>query len=139
MINSIKIERYYPLVGGVVASLIFYKLAIKIPTDWKEFLTAIISVGAIFAGFIATAIAILMALPSDGVISRFKKSGYINDLTIYLEQALYGTVIFVVFCLIGFYGFHTCLIYSSIIGGFGFYSILCFFRASSLMIKILKY
>jgi hypothetical protein len=139
IINSINTERYYPFIGGIVAAVTFYKLSITIPSDWKEFLTVIISVASIFAGFIATSIAILMALPSESVIGRFKRSGYINDLALYLEQSLYGTLVFIVFCLLGFYGYQSCLIYSSIVSGFGVYSILCFIRVAALMIKLLKF
>ncbi len=119
--------------------VVFYYFSIKIPVDDKEYITALISVGAVLAGFIATAIAILMALPSESVIGKLRTSGYIDVLVDYLAQALYGAVIFIIFCLVGFYGFYKCLVYSAILSSFGVFSILSFVRVASLLLKLIKH
>ncbi|TXI35549.1 MAG: hypothetical protein E6Q69_01345 [Aquipseudomonas alcaligenes] len=97
-------DMYYPYIFALVVGGIAYALAVTISAgDRTDFLSASISFGAVIAGFVATSKAILMALPSDGVLARTKKSGYINDLADYLKAALYGAITFCAVNVAGFF------------------------------------
>lgn len=97
------IERLYPLFLASIAAYAWHRLGLQLPRDEKEFLGAAVSLGAILTGFIATAQAILAALPKDGIMSQLKSSGYINDLVPYLAQALYSCLTFSVISLGAFW------------------------------------
>ncbi|RKP58972.1 hypothetical protein D7S86_03380 [Pararobbsia silviterrae] len=66
-------------------------------------MSAAVSVGAILTGFVATALAILAALPNDSMMGRIRNSGYINELVPHLAQALYGCLAFSVLSLCAFF------------------------------------
>jgi hypothetical protein len=100
---SLWAEKIYPLVFAIAAAVVWNYFSPNFPRDEKEFLGAAISVGSIFTGFIATAKAILAALPTDSVISKLKSSGYIKELASYLTQALYGCLTFSVYGIVGFF------------------------------------
>lgn len=97
------VERTYPALLGILSALAWWYFLPNFPRDEKEFLGAAISVGSILTGFIATAKAILAALPNDSVMSRLKSSGYIHDLASYLTQALYGCLLFSIYGMAGFF------------------------------------
>ncbi len=100
---SLWAEKIYPFVFAIAAAIAWNHFSPSFPRDEKEFLGAAISVGSIFTGFIATAKAILAALPTDSVIAKLKTSGYIKELASYLTQALYGCLAFSVYGMIGFF------------------------------------
>lgn len=100
---SLLVEKLYPVILACIAGVAWWYLSPSFPRDEKEFLGAAISVGSILTGFIATAKAILAALPNDAVMGRLKKSGYIGELVSYLKQALYGCLAFSVYGVIGFF------------------------------------
>jgi hypothetical protein len=141
---NLRVERTYPLYLALISSALWYWFKPKFPSDEKEFLAAALSLGAILTGFIATAKAILAAMPDETVMGRLRKSGYIQDLITYLAQALYGCLTFSVLCLVGFFlrdekapaplplWFATTWIF------LGVFSMLAFHRVSRLLFKILK-
>ncbi|MFK7089320.1 hypothetical protein AAFM71_10945 [Chromobacterium violaceum] len=95
-------ERRFPEVLSFIFAAVFYNFPVQFPAEVKDILAASISFGAITAGFIATAISILMALPSDSVMARIKSSGYVNDLVSYLRKAFYSSLLYSLFCLASF-------------------------------------
>lgn len=96
-------ERLYPFLGGALAGVIWWYFKPRFPVDEKEFLAAALSLAAILTGFITTAKAILAALPSDSVMQHLRRSGYLEDLLAYLADALYGCLLFSMYCLLGFF------------------------------------
>lgn len=96
-------EKFYPIIFAFAAAVAWNYFSPNFPRDEKEFLGAAISVGSIFTGFIATAKAILAALPTDSVIAKLKTSGYIKELASYLTQALYGCLTFSIYGMAGFF------------------------------------
>ncbi|WP_152034631.1 hypothetical protein [Paracidovorax avenae] len=100
---TLSVEKVYPLAFAALAAGLWWFFLPSFPRDEKEFLGAAISVGSIFTGFIATAKAILAALPNDTVMGRLKKSGYIKELVSYLAQALYGCLSFSIYGMMGFF------------------------------------
>lgn len=139
---KLNVERTYPLYIALISSALWFWRRPEFPADTKEFLAAALSLGAILTGFIATAKAILAALPDEAVMGRLRKSGYIQDLIFYLAQALYGCLTFSILCLLGFFLIHkqdplptwftTAWIF------LGVFAILSFHRVSSLLFRLLK-
>ncbi|MCP1119066.1 hypothetical protein [Robbsia andropogonis] len=133
-------ERWYPFVFTAGVTAIWWKLDWQLPSAIKEFLSAAISLGAILTGFIATALAILAALPTDTVVGRLRSSGYIDDLINYLAAALYGCLIFSAYSMGGFFANeHLPSWYAAIWTGLAIFSGLSFHRVSRVFFKILRW
>lgn len=137
------IERWHPWIAALLGGLTWYFLSWPFPSDGKEFLASAISLGAIMTGFIATAQAILAALPSDSAMGRIRSSGYIKELVAYLAESLYGCLGFSVCSLGGFFllspGGVLSRAYSGIFVGLAIFSMLAFRRVSSVLFKILHF
>lgn len=97
------IEKYYPWIFAGMAAITWWHFSPDFPRDEKEFLGAAISIGSIFTGFIATAKAILAALPSSSVMRKIRSSGYIKETIRYLTEGLYGCLAFSVWGVAGFF------------------------------------
>lgn len=140
MTRHLWLERWYPYAAALLAGVLWWRFALVLPVDLKEFLAAAISLGAILTGFIATSQAILASLPTDTVVGRLRASGYIEDLICYLAAALYGCLIFSAFSIVGFF-----LIgalprwYGAIWAALALFSTLAFHRVSRIFFKILRW
>lgn len=64
-------------------------------------LSALVSLGGILAGFLATMKTLLMGMKEES-INRLKKSGYMPHLRDYLSEALWGSLALCVFAVAGF-------------------------------------
>ncbi|MRV73548.1 hypothetical protein GJ700_17690 [Duganella sp. FT92W] len=139
---NLKIERYYPHVIALGCGFIWYRLGLKLPADEKEFLAAALSLGAVFTGFIATAQAILMALPSDSVMAQMRTAGYIPDLVRYISSALTGGILFCMSGLIGFFLLSESalvkLYFSTIWLVIAVFSVLTFHRVTHILLRIMR-
>jgi hypothetical protein len=140
---SLLAERIYPIAFAVAAAFAWWYFSPTFPRDEKEFLSAAISIGSIFTGFIATAKAILAALPNDTVMGRLKKSGYIKELASYLTQALYGCLAFSVYGMVGFFLLEEKSPSLSKFYAIGWiflaiFSLAAFHRVASVLIKIIS-
>lgn len=98
-------ERAYPWALGLLA----FMLAVWAgwmglsPSRSSGYLGAAVSLGGVFAGFMATIKALLFSM--DGVVfRRLKSSGYIHDLVRYVSEALWGSLLL---CGVGISGFFT--------------------------------
>lgn len=140
---SLKIERFYPVVLAIAGAFGWYWFGLTLPKDSvKEFLAAALSVGAVFTGFIATAQAILMALPSDSVMARLRTSGYLPDLVRYISAALASGIAFCLICLAGFYTIDIDMLlkqyFSAAWAGSGILCVLCFHRVTRILMDIMR-
>jgi hypothetical protein len=138
------IERAYPIAIAILVAIGWWKLAPQFPQDEKEFLAAAISLGAILTGFIATAKAILAALPTDSVMGRLRSSGYVDDLITYLAEALYGCLAFSVYSIAGFFFLVPSKValtnwYAIVWMGLGSYALMAFYRVARILMKIIKF
>ena len=139
-----RIEYFYPFILACIGAFAWWEIAPVFPPDEKEFLAAGLSIGAILTGFITTAKAILIALPSDSIMGRLRQSDYIDDLISYLAQALYSCFFFSIYCLIGFFLLESnkqvlTKQYDVIWMFLGIFSAAAFFRVSSFLFKILRF
>jgi hypothetical protein len=100
---KLSLESNYPFLGALFALALWWYFSPPFPAAEKEFLAAAIGIGAILTGFIATAKAILAALPNDSVMGRLRATGYVKDLISYLEAALYTCLAFSIYGLFGFF------------------------------------
>lgn len=143
---GLKIEKYHPIALAVATAvawaLLSERFALTMPKDEKEFLAAALGLGAVLTGFIATAQAILMALPSDSVMGRLRTSGYLEDLVEYIGRALHGGFAFCVLNLIGFSILYldkdVKSIYWILWIGLAVYAALAFLRISKIMLRIMR-
>ncbi|WP_434148143.1 hypothetical protein ACR2R6_12915 [Methylocaldum gracile subsp. desertum] len=137
---SLTFERFYPWIFAAAGLIIGWLMPVDIPSENRtDLYSAAISLGSIFAGFLTTTKAILMALPSDGLIGRLKISGYMSDLTSYLGQAVCGCLLFCGLNLIGFFsigGFQSY--FDAAWVGLATFSASAFWRTTSIMLAILR-
>lgn len=139
-----RIENYYPFLLACLAALLWWKFSAVFPPDEKEFLASGLSLGAILTGFITTAKAILVALPSDSIMGRLRQSNYIEDLISYLAHALYSCFAFSIYCLLGFFLLeHEKIVltkYYAVVWIFlGVFSAAAFYRVSNFLFKIIRF
>lgn len=141
---KLAIERNFPAALALAATFTWWYCGPTFPKEVKEFLAAALGLGAILTGFVATAKAILVALPSDRLMGSLRRSGYINDLVLYLAQALYGCLLFSIFCLVGFFLIATDARdslpkwYEITWIGLGVFATAAFYRVSRLLFVLLK-
>lgn len=139
-----RFEIAYPFLFAIVAAILWWKFKPILPPDEKEFLAAGLSIGAILTGFITTAKAILVALPTDSIMGRLRASNYIDDLILYLTHALYSCFIFSIYCLAGFFLLETnkqmlTKIYGLIWIFLATFSAFAFYRVSNFLFKIIRF
>lgn len=138
---SLFFERWYPAPLALLGLGVWYFFGSPFPKDGKEFLAAALSYAATLTGFLATAKAILMALPSDSVMKRIRSSGYLSDLVRYMAEAIYFCLAFCLANLIGFFFETEKLpeIYCQVWIFSGLLSTILFLRVARVMLKILEH
>ncbi|QOW20365.1 hypothetical protein INQ41_04905 [Lysobacter ciconiae] len=96
-------ERYYPYVGGMVAFAVVLWIHHKgYSISYSEnMLASLVSLGGIFAGFLATVKTLLLTM-SGPVQKRLNESGYIEDLLRYLREGIYGSLLLCILAMVGF-------------------------------------
>lgn len=100
-------ERFGPfllaVVVGVMVDLLLTRKIIDSPDSPPEqYLAAVLSLGGVLAGFMATLNALLFGM-SDQTKQRLRDSGYEVDLRWYLAEAIYGSFVVCIFSLIAFF------------------------------------
>jgi hypothetical protein len=102
-VTALQIENAYPwVVGGAVFLLAIgaHAAGVSLPST-ENFFSAIISLGGVFAGFMATLKAMLFGM--DAVtFKRLQDSGYLCDLVNYLSTALWASLVLCGAAIIGF-------------------------------------
>ncbi len=84
------VERWYPLVGGVAVSALYFLLCrqMALSPSIDNLFSAVINISAIAVGFFATAKTILFSLSDRYIIKQLKKVGAFNTLVDYLLHAI---------------------------------------------------
>lgn len=130
-------EKWMPFILASVGAYLWHFLQLSLPVG-ENVLGSSLTIGAIFAGFLATAKAILMSLDSP-VMKRIKETSYMNELVMYLAQAIWLSFSFCVVSLVGYflntanYWFGLVWIWIAISMA------VAFIRFTNIMLKILKH
>lgn len=140
---NLHLERHLPTYGAVGTALAWHLFAPGLPKDDKEFLAAAISLGAVLTGFIATAKAILAALPSDDTVRRLQAGQYWESLVKYLASALQGCLAFSVLSLLGFFlipkpNGNIPAWYGTLWSSSGVFALLAFHRVTSILFTMIS-
>jgi len=107
-VTPLLIEHIYPwLIGLAVFGLATgaHFLGVKLPSN-DAFFSALVSLGGVFAGFMATLKAMLFGMEAS-TFKRLQQSGYMEDLINYLSCALWGSLVLCVVALVGFFDIAT--------------------------------
>lgn len=139
MLTELQRERAYPyLLGGVAFlwTLGVDRLSFEVPYN-DGLLSSLVSLGGIFAGFLATLKTLLGAI-GDDAYARLKSSGYLDDLLLYLREAIWGSLALCVFAMFGFADvmlypiFHCALLF-----GLLFFSLAALYRITKIGMNLL--
>lgn len=135
--NSLTFERWYPEVIAVAATLLACQFGFEFPEDGRrELLSSTISVGAILAGFLGTAKAILMALPQT-LMTDLRESRYMGDLVRYLTAALLSCLGLCLLSVLAFFASAGGWL-DPLWVGVGIYATVAFWRVGRLMLALLQ-
>ncbi|WP_329839137.1 hypothetical protein [Stenotrophomonas geniculata] len=134
-------ERLYPYLCGAAAFgvVLFLKENSYTISYSENMLSAVISLGGIFAGFLATIKTLLLTISSD-VKDRLTVSGYMKDLLAYLREGIYGSLILCVVAMLGFSGamrwpdYHAAVLYGALL-----FSVAALYRISRISISLLTW
>ncbi|WP_180125643.1 hypothetical protein [Rhodoferax sp. BLA1] len=104
MPTRLQIERWGPMLFGVLSTTAWWCLDGQIKIFFaKELLAGLLSAGAIAAGFLATAISILLPFSSTPTGLWMRKKGYLPDLFRYLNRAIYSCLFLTCVCVLAFF------------------------------------
>ncbi len=94
-------ERIYPYLFAGALAVAFWYLHVAFPAG-ADILNASITIGAILIGFLATAKSIIATLTTEKW-QRFKATLFFGLLTSYLEEAIYASLFYCIFCMVGYF------------------------------------
>lgn len=104
MPQPLTVERFAPAVLAVLCGVWWYAAECSIPAKFsKELLAAILSAAAICAGFLTTALTIVMSLGTTPIGKRLARRGRLTYLFQYLKSAIHSSLVLSVACLGGFF------------------------------------
>lgn len=106
-LTTLQRERLGPWVLGVVSTVAVELMRrhhwIVLPgSDEATYFSAVISLGGVLVGFMATIKTLLYGM-SDDTLKRLHESGYYNDLVGYLRDATWGSLFMCIVPLTGFF------------------------------------
>jgi len=129
-------EKLYPYLYGVIASILWYELALKFPSA-DSILSSTLTVSGIFVGFLATSKAILMSMSSP-ILDDLKSSGYIEELVSYIGQAIWVNLLFCSINVSGYFADTASCWYSVAWIGVAICALSTFIRVTHIMLKVFK-
>jgi hypothetical protein len=107
----------------------------------KELLSALLSAAAIAAGFMTTALSILLPMGGTDVGHRLHKRGKLPLLFGYLRSATYGCLALSFICVVGLFAFEESAglgsLMSTLVIGFAVFSAMALARILEILIKVL--
>lgn len=81
-------ERCYPVLLGIIAAAIYLSVPqarnYRMPESLAALMAAVVSIGGISVGFLATAKSILVTIDDKAIIQKLKKAGYYKRIVKYL-------------------------------------------------------
>lgn len=142
MISRLQAERFGPIFLGTVAALGYWNFGGPLSTEIaKELLTALLSAAAISAGFMTTALSVLLPIGASPVGRRLKRKNKFELLFAYLRAAIYSCLALAVVCVVGLFLFDPELglakLPTSVVVVAAVYSTAAFIRILEILIEIL--
>lgn len=106
MLTRLQVEAWTPLLLSAAVALTWFLSDGAIShLIAKELLSASISAAAVGAGFLTTALSILMTLSGSAIGRQIKRRGKLEQLYSYLRSAIYSCLLLVGVCVIAFFFF----------------------------------
>lgn len=103
-LTNLQRERYGPAAAGCLVAACWFLWKWTIPDHMaKELLAAVLSAAAICAGFLTTAVSVLMTMGATAVGKRLRKRNRLPDLFTYLRKAIFSCLILCALCIVGFF------------------------------------
>lgn len=97
---GLELERFLPLILALAVATAWNLACLGIPSEnAKELLSALISAAAISAGFLTTALSILLPMGSTETGRRMHQAGYMPLLHRYLRSAMFSCLLLSGLCL----------------------------------------
>ena len=141
IVTALQRERWSPWVLAALWVVAFDLLQRKgwfvLPAASKDaYLGALLSLGGVFTGFMATLKTLLFSL-NDKTYKRLKASGYDADLLRYLAEALWGSM---ALCATALVGFHLPFVpwLCALLGGIVVFAIAAIIRIAHIATKLLS-
>lgn len=104
MPNALQVERYAPATLGLACALAWWCLGGQIPgAIAKELLSALLSSAAICAGFLTTALTVILPMGGSAIGRQIRRRGKMDQLHRYIRAAIYGALALVALCVLGFF------------------------------------
>lgn len=141
--NSLLIEKYGPLFFAAASAAAWYIWGFDFSITYtKEILAGLITASAIGAGFMATALSILLSVGDKGSASKIAKSPYKKYFYRYIRSCFYSCLLMVALCLVAFLfidsndGLQKNI--TNVIVGFCGYSVAAFVRITEILLNIFE-
>jgi len=133
-----KFERIYPYVFALLAAVIFWRAHILFPTG-RDILSASITMGAIFTGFLATLESMVVSLQHPK-IEHLRKTKFFSLLLSYLQEAIWISLVYCGWSLLGFFydSLNPPIWYGPIWIAISCATLLTFYRVSSILIALIR-
>lgn len=142
MPTALQIERYTPAALGAACALAWWWWGGRIPESIaKELLGALLSAAAICAGFLTTALTVILPMGGTAIGKQIKRRGKMSHLHGYVRAAIYGALALVALCVLGFFqvpqGGAGAAWVSALIIGAAVYSAAAMVRVVEILIKVM--
>jgi hypothetical protein len=133
-----KFERIYPYVFALLAAAIFWRAHFSFPTG-RDILSASITMGAIFTGFLATLESMVVGLQNPK-IENLRKTKFFNLLLSYLQEAIWMSLLYCGWNLLGFFydALNPPVWFGRAWVALSFATLLTFYRVSSILIALIR-
>jgi hypothetical protein len=102
--TTLQLERWGPLVIAFLAMAVWWACDGVIgDAIANDLLAALLSAAAISAGFMTTALSILLTITTTPTGKKLRKSGYLSDLFAYIRHAIYSCLGLAALSVISFF------------------------------------
>ena len=142
MLTRLQVERYGPLfLGLLTATLTWWRGGSLSPETAGQLLPSLLSAAAITAGFMTTALSVLLPIGGTAIGRRLKRRNKFDLLFSYLRAAVYSCVVLAVICVVGLFRVDPVLGLDKLSTGalvtIAVYSTATFIRILEILIQIL--
>jgi hypothetical protein len=129
-------EKSFPLLVSVPVTLVAWKLPPHIPDRYHaDVVGSSLTMAAIFLGFMATSLSILISMKETQVASALRGSDAMKGLVGYLRQAIFCTLLWLISSFLLYFLQPPLLITAWV--GLGAWALMCFLRVVFLLSKLI--